>query len=108
MISNMEEPRRETERANEVYIEDICDDTIDLQRKGRTDLMYQKAQQLVGITTVTIIIFGIKDNQGNLVTDNRRALRICGKYIRYFCNSENCPISKKITKDEEELNEDDK
>ena len=38
--------RREIDRAKEVYMEEICDEIMDLQRKGRYDLMYQKAQQL--------------------------------------------------------------
>ena len=38
--------RRETDRAKEVqkYMEEICEETMDLQKKGRYDLMYQKAQ----------------------------------------------------------------
>ena len=37
--------RRETDRAKEVYMEEICED---LQKKGSYGLMYQKAQQLGG------------------------------------------------------------
>ena len=33
--------RRETDRAKEVYMEEICEEIIDLQKKGRYDLMYQ-------------------------------------------------------------------
>jgi len=33
--------------------------------------MYQKAKQLGGTTTKTIRIFGIEDNQGNIVTDHQ-------------------------------------
>ena len=35
--------RRETDRAKEVYKEEICDKIMDFQRKGRYDFMYQKA-----------------------------------------------------------------
>ena len=38
--------RRETDRAKEVYMEEICKEIMDLQKKGRYDLMYQKAKQL--------------------------------------------------------------
>jgi len=38
--------RRETVRAKEVYMEEICKEIMDLQKKGRYDLMYQKAKQL--------------------------------------------------------------
>ena len=44
---------------------------MDLHRKGRYDIMYQKAQQLGGITSKVIRTFGIEDNQGNTVTDHR-------------------------------------
>ena len=33
--------RRETDRAKEVYMEEICEEIMDLQKKGRYDLMYQ-------------------------------------------------------------------
>ena len=36
--------RRETDRAKEVYMEEICEEIMDLQKKGRYVLMYQKAQ----------------------------------------------------------------
>ena len=38
--------RRETDRAKEAHMEEICEEIMDLQKKGRYDLMYQKAQQL--------------------------------------------------------------
>jgi hypothetical protein len=40
--------RRETDRAKEVYMEVICEEIMDLQKKDRYDLMYQKAQQSGG------------------------------------------------------------
>jgi hypothetical protein len=36
---------------------------MEIQRKGRYDLMYQNAQQLGERTTKTTRIFGIEDNQ---------------------------------------------
>ena len=42
--------RRETDRAKEVYMEEICEEIMDFQKKGRYDLMHQKAQQLDGRT----------------------------------------------------------
>ena len=50
-------------------MEEICEEIMDLQKKGRYDLMYQKAQDLGGRTTKAIRTFGIKDIQGNIVTD---------------------------------------
>ena len=57
-------------------MEEICEEIMDLQKKGRYDLMYQKAQQLGGRSSKAIRTFGIEDNQGNIVTDHRQALRI--------------------------------
>ena len=51
-------------------MEEICEEIMDLQKKGRYDLMYQKAQQLGGRTSNVIRTFGIEDNQGNIVTDH--------------------------------------
>ena len=40
----MEEKRKaKTTNIEEVYMEKICDEILDLQRKGRYDLKYQKA-----------------------------------------------------------------
>jgi hypothetical protein len=68
--------RKETDRAKEVYMKEICEEIMDIQKKGSYDLMYQNAQQLGGRTSKAIRTFGIEDNQGNIVTDHRRALRI--------------------------------
>ena len=57
-------------------MEEICRKIMDLQKKGRYDLMYQKAQQLGGRASKAIKMSGIEDNQGNIVTDHRGALRV--------------------------------
>ena len=40
--------RRVTDKAKEVYLKETCGEIMDLQKKGRYDFMYQKAQQLGG------------------------------------------------------------
>ena len=52
------------------------EEMTDLQRKGKYDHIHHKAQELEGRSTKTMITFGIKDDQGNIVTGHRRALRI--------------------------------
>ena len=69
-------------------MEEICEEIMDLQKKGRYDLMYQKAQQL---TSKAIRTFGIEDNQGNIVTDHRQTFMIWGKYIQNLYDPENRP-----------------
>ena len=71
--------RREPEIAN---MEELCEEIMDIQKKGRFDLMYQKAQQIGGRTSKSIRTFGIEDNKCNIVTDHRQALRIWEKYIQ--------------------------
>ena len=70
-------------------MEEIFEEIMDLQKKGRYDLMHQKAQTLGGRTIKAIRTFGIEDNQGDSVTDHRQALRIWEKYIQNFYDSEN-------------------
>ena len=79
---------------------------MDLQNKGRYDLMYQKAQQLPGRISKAIRTFGIKNNQGNIVTDHQWAIKIWGKCLQYLYDLENRPKSIG-TEVEEELDEDD-
>ena len=63
-------------------MEEIFEEIMDLQKKGRYDLMHQKAQQLDGRTGKAIWTFGIEDNQGNIVTDHRQALSTWEKYLQ--------------------------
>ena len=74
---------------------------MDLKKKDRYDLMYQKAQQLGGRTSKAIRTFGIEDIQGNIVTDHRQALRTWEKYIEDLYNSENRPMNIEIEAEEE-------
>ena len=88
-------------------MEEICKEIMELQKKGRYNLMYQKAQQLRGRTSKAIRTFGIEDNQGNIVTDQWQAHTIWEKYIQDFYNSENHPKDIAIEA-EGEMNKDDK
>ena len=57
-------------------MEEIYKEIMELQIKGRYDLMHQNAQQLGGRTSKAIRIFDIEDTQANIVTNHRRALMI--------------------------------
>ena len=46
--------RRETDRAKEAHMEEICEEIMDLQKKDRYYLVYQMAQQLGGRTSKAI------------------------------------------------------
>jgi hypothetical protein len=73
---------------------------MEFQKKGRYDIMHQKAQQLGRRTSKAIRTFGIEDNQDNKVTDHRKALRIWEIYTQDLYDSENHP--KYITIEAEE------
>ena len=88
-------------------MEEVCDEIIYIQRIRRYYLIYQKAQQFRGRTTKIVKTFGVEDNQGNIVTDYRRALRVWGKCVQDLYDLENCPRYI-VIEAEEELNEDDK
>ena len=51
-------------------MKEIYKEIMNLQKKGRYDLMNQKAQQLGGRTIKAIQMFEIEDNQDNIVTDH--------------------------------------
>ena len=85
----------------------ICEEIMDLQKKGRYDLMQQKAEQLGGRTSKAIRTFGIEDKQSNIVTDHHQALRIWEKYIQDLYDSENLPQDIAIEA-QDKLDEDDK
>ena len=99
MIKKMEKKRiakttniKECRRINN-QLEEICEEIMELQKKGRYDLMQQKAQQLGGRTSKAIRTFEIEGNQGNIVTDHRQALRMWEKhiYIQDLYDSKNLP-----------------
>ena len=60
---NIKGLRRETNKVKEVYVKEICDEIMDLQRKGRFYLIYKKAQQLGRISSKTIRTYRIQDNK---------------------------------------------
>ena len=72
-------------------MEKICEEIMDLKKKGRYYLMYQKAQELEGRTSKLIRTFGLEDNLGSLVTVHRKYLRMWQKYMQDLYDSENHP-----------------
>ena len=96
--------RRKTNRAKEVYIEEIWND---FQRKGRYALIYQKPQ-LSERSTKTTRTFGIVENQRSIFNVHSQTLRTWSKYIQDLYDSENHPKLITIEEEEEELNVDDR
>ncbi|KDR19616.1 hypothetical protein L798_06492 [Zootermopsis nevadensis] len=63
------ELRRETDKAREDYINEVCDEIMTLQRIGRYDLMYAKAKELGWKENTRIRTQEIEDPSGKTVSD---------------------------------------
>ena len=70
------ELKRATEKAKKLYLENTCNEIMEFQRTGRSDLMYVKTKELGWKETQGIHNIGIEDSQGNRIVDERHVLKI--------------------------------
>ena len=70
-----------TEKGRKEYLENICNEIMEMQRTGHYDLMYMKTKELGGKETQGIQNIGIKDSQGNRKVDQRQVLKILENYV---------------------------
>jgi hypothetical protein len=77
----MNELQRATDNAKNVYLECICDKTMEFQRRECYDLMYMKTMEISWKENQRIQNTGIKDSQGNVTADQRQVLKIWKNYI---------------------------
>ena len=75
------ELKRATEKARKEYLENICNEIMEMQRTGRYDLMYMKTKELGWKETQGIQNIGIEDSQGNRIVDQRHVLKIWENYV---------------------------
>ena len=61
------ELKRATDNAKKEYLENICNEIMELQRTGFYDLMYMKTKELGWHETKGIQNIGIKDSRGNRI-----------------------------------------
>ena len=54
--------KRATDNAEKEYLENICNEIVELQRTGRNDLMYMKTKELGCQETQRIQNIGIEDS----------------------------------------------
>jgi hypothetical protein len=99
------ELRRETDKAKEKYLEEACEEIMELNRKGRYDIMYQKTREMGWMENKGIRTFGIENKEGEVVTDQRKVLNVWEEYIRNLYDQENRP--KEIEMESEEMVSDD-
>ena len=63
------ELRRETDRAREEWWSKECDELEEFDRRGRSDLLYRKVQQITRTGKSASGCLGINDKSGNLLTE---------------------------------------
>ena len=73
--------KRVTEKARKEYLENICNEIMEMQRTGRYDLMYMKTKELGWKEAQGIQNIGIQDSQGNRIVDQRQVMKIWENYV---------------------------
>ena len=61
--------KRATEEAKKEYLERICDDIIEFQRRGHFDLIHVKTKEIGWKQNQGIQNIGIEDTQANVIVD---------------------------------------
>jgi len=72
--------KRATDKAKEEYLENICNEIVELHRTGRYDFMYIKTKELGWKETQGIQNIGIEDSQGNRIVYQTQVLKIWENY----------------------------
>ena len=83
--------RRETDRAKEKYMEEMCKEIEELERKGRYDLMYEKTKEFGGRERKAVRSFGIEDSRGQLISGQAEMLKVWESYIGELYDKEHRP-----------------
>jgi hypothetical protein len=73
--------KRATNKAKREYIERICDEIMEFQSTGCCDLMYMKTKVLGWKEIHGFQNIGIEDSQGNVIVDQRQALKVWETYV---------------------------
>jgi exonuclease III len=99
------ELRRETEEAREIWWENECEQLEELEKKGRSDLMYAKVRKL----TSNNRSFGsavINDSSGHLLTEENNVLGRWKEYIEVLYDGSGKPSKGEMgIEDEEDVKE---
>jgi hypothetical protein len=67
---------RATDKAKLEYLENKCDEIMELQRTGRYNVMYRKVKELDRKENNGIRTIGTEDSQGNMIVDQKQVLKI--------------------------------
>ena len=79
--------RRGTDRTKEVYMEDVCEELMNFQRKGRHNQV-SEGTKIRRKNYQIVRIFGIEESLGNIITYYLRILRTWEKCIQDLFTSE--------------------
>ena len=102
------ELRRETDKAKEQWWKEECTELEELERKGRTDLMYAKVKQLTNRNEHHDRTAAIKDVHGKLLTEPEEIRNRWKEYIETLYDKQGKPTTLDIKlEDEREIQADD-
>jgi hypothetical protein len=94
------ELRRETDKAREKWWEKECNEIEEMERKGRTDLMYAKVKQLTEHNKESSKSVGINDRNGEFLTEPVAVQNRWKEYIETLYDKDGKPVDIKL---EEEI-----
>ena len=78
------ELKRATDNAKTEYLENICNESMDLQRTVSYDLMYMKTKEIGWQETQGIQNIGIEDSRLNIIVELSQVVKIWENYITQF------------------------
>ena len=103
------ELRRETEKAREKWWQNTCQTIEELDRKGQSDLMYEKIRSTVGDRRSKETNIMVNDRHGKLLTDPESIRHRWKTYIEELYNKNEKPTPDELHIEEESMvAEDDK
>jgi len=76
--------KRATDNAKTEYLENICNESMDLQRTVSYDLMYMKTKEIGWQETQGIQNIGIEDSRLNIIVELSQVVKIWENYITQF------------------------
>ena len=101
------ELRRETDRAREDWWKGECEELEELDRGGRSDLMYRRIKTLTGQDKIKNKNEGIKDEQGELRSEPEEIKNRWKRYIEVLYDKDGKPSEADFQLEEESLVEPD-
>ncbi len=90
------ELRRETEKARDNWWKAACDKIEEMNKMGKTDLVYSKILEITGEKKRSFTNTNINDKNGNLITKNEEIKKRWKEYVEELCNKNDKPENEDI------------